>query len=83
MKKQKNIIPYEFSGWFTLFLSEDWMVEQEEDLLNVYSKVNPKGVLQFSFYKKSKNNQCKNDELALQHLNNFISQFNIIIDETV
>jgi hypothetical protein len=81
MKEQNNIIPYNFDGWFTIFLPEGWMVEQEEDLLNVYSKVNPKGVLQFSLYKKNKDNQCNNDELALQYLNNFIAQFNVIIDE--
>ena len=74
---------YFFEDWITVFLPKEWIVEvdeEEEDLLNIYSEVNPKGVMQISFFTKS-NNLIDNYELALQHLDDFISQFNVDIDK--
>jgi hypothetical protein len=74
---------YFFEDWITVFLPKEWIVEideEEEDLLNIYSEVNPKGVMQISFFTKS-NNLIDNYELALHHLDDFISQFNVDIDK--
>jgi|GEM_PF-1504344 hypothetical protein len=81
MKEEENLIPYNFQGGFTVFLLKDWTIEEENDLINVYSEVKPKGVLQISLYKKNNKYEVNDDELALQHLDRFIDQFNVIIDK--
>jgi hypothetical protein len=81
VKEHENLIPYNLNGWFIMFLPKDWTVEKDEELVTVYSEINPKGVVQFSLFKRDDINQCNNDELAQHHLKNFISQFNVNIDE--
>ena len=37
MKEEKKLIPYNFEGWFTLYIPNSWQCEEEEDLLNIFA----------------------------------------------
>ena len=69
---------YVFQDWFSLDLPENWEFEREEQILNIYSTVKPKGVLQISFFINEEKGSL--DDVAKLHLDNFISQFEIEID---
>lgn len=46
-----NLVRYQFDGWITIELPETWIYKQEDDVLNIYSNVNPKGAIQISFFR--------------------------------
>lgn len=66
-------------NWFSTDIPEKWEFEIEDDLITFYNAVNPKGVLQVSCY-TIEEFVAKKDEFVMQHLNNVIKQFEIIID---
>lgn len=69
---------YRFGDWFSITLPNKWEFEFEEEILNIYSIVNPKGVLQISFYRNHNNDAL--EDIAKNKLDNFIQQFLIEIN---
>lgn len=67
-----------FDGWITLELPETWEYEQDNDVINVFSTVNPKGALQISFY--NVNVDISREELAEDFLQKFIDKYAINVD---
>jgi hypothetical protein len=78
MKKNKSV--HIFEGWFTIVLPDTWKYENDDAVLNISSCKNPKGVIQISFFYNEETDEHL-IETARRHLNRFIEQFKLIIDE--
>jgi len=76
--ERKKLIRYQFDGWITIELPETWIYEQEEDILNIYSNVNPKSAIQISFFNISLD--ISREEIANNFIDKFIKQFGIEVD---
>lgn len=77
----KEELIYVFEDWFSVNLLPNWAFEEDGDILNFYSTINPKGAIQVSFFKN--NETLSLEEVAVKYLNDFISQQDIeIIPET-
>ncbi|MFC0187251.1 DUF3805 domain-containing protein [Fictibacillus aquaticus] len=67
-----------FEDWFEIDLPEKWELEEEEDLLTFYDTVDGRGALQISCFNIVE--QRAADEIAMEHLNDVIEQFEININ---
>lgn len=74
----KTYNQYNFDGWITLELPETWEYAQDDDVINIYSSVNPKGALQISFYKIDVD--VSREELAEDFLQKFIDKYTVDVD---
>ncbi|BFH16807.1 hypothetical protein WJ0W_005038 [Paenibacillus melissococcoides] len=74
----KTYNQYSFVGWMTLELPTTWEYEQDDDVINIFSSVNPKGALQISFY--NVNLDISREELAEDFLQKFIDKYTIDVD---
>jgi hypothetical protein len=74
----KTYKQFNFDGWITLELPETWKYEQDEDVISVYSSINPKGALQISFYNVDVD--LGREELAEDFLQKFIDKYTIDVE---
>lgn len=74
----KNMITYQFEGWIQIDLPETWGYEQEDDILNIYANIRPKGVLQISFYRIDL--EENREDIVSHFLDKFINKFDIEVD---
>lgn len=74
-------LSYVFENWFSIDLPPMWNFEKDEDLINFYSNINPKGAIQVSFFKNRESIPV--EEVAIKYLNKFINQQELeIVRET-
>lgn len=76
MKTKEHI--HTFENMFSIILPDIWSCEVDESIFNCFSNVNPIGALQISFFRIEENENL--EELAKNHLDRFVNQFNIDID---
>ncbi|WII35282.1 hypothetical protein [Paenibacillus thiaminolyticus] len=74
----KTYNQYSFDGWMTLELPTTWEYEQDDDVINIFSSVNPKGALQISFYNVDVDSS--REELVDDFLQKFIDNYTIDVD---
>lgn len=72
-------IKYNLGEEISILLPEKWEIYEDEELFNIHSKVNPKGVIQVSIYKRI-NFEISLDEIAQDYCDRFIDQFSINVD---
>lgn len=69
-----------FENWFTLALPETWEYQTEDDLITICKSHNGNGVIQISgFYRTDRKEPLQ--DTAEYHLNHFINQFNVKIED--
>ena len=68
-----------FEDWFSTDLPNKWEFVVEGDCITFYNTINPKGVFQVSCY-IMEDVGTEDDEIAMEHLDSFINQFEINID---
>jgi len=78
MSNKEQIIIFE--NWFTIALPETWDYTTEDDLITICKSYNGNGVIQISCFYRTDRNESLQDTAEF-HLNRFINQFNVVIED--
>jgi len=69
----QKVATYLFEGWFSIDIPDSWEYYEEDQIINIYSSVNPKGAIQISVYRlTAEETKISRDKIAEHHLITFI-----------